>query len=60
MDNYIKSKADKLADPSDQRQFIRNIQEDLEQLGPQSIIGIGITIRQVEDWQKKGGKSNKP
>lgn len=57
MDKYIKSRSDKLADPGDQKQFIRNIHEDLEHLGPQSIIGMGITIRQVEHWQKNGSKS---
>ncbi len=53
MDNYIKLMSGKLSDPSDQKQFIRNIHEDLEQLGPQSIVGMGITIKQVEDWRTR-------
>jgi len=53
LDKYIKSEAKKIPDSNDQPQFIRNIQEDLKQLGPQNIIGIGITIKQVEDWRKK-------
>jgi hypothetical protein len=57
MDEYIKSESDKLDDPNDKKQFIRNIHEDLGQLGPQSIIGIGITSKQVDDWQKNREKS---
>lgn len=52
LDEYIKSESIKIADEIDQDQFIRNIQEDLEQLGPQSIIGMGITIEQLEAWRK--------
>jgi Fic family protein len=52
MEAYIKSESDNITDPNDQKQFIRNIHEDLEQLGPQSIIGMGITIKQVKEWHK--------
>jgi len=52
MDKYIKSESGKISNPDDQEQFIRNIEDDLEQLGPQSIIGMGITIKQVKDWAK--------
>ncbi len=55
MDHYIQSESDKIANPGDQEQLIRNIQEDLEQLGPQSIAGIGITSNQVAAWKKKSG-----
>jgi Fic family protein len=53
MNKYIKLMSNRLSGSNDQKQFIRNIHEDLEQLGPQSIIGMGITIKQVEGWKKK-------
>jgi len=52
MDQYIKSRSEKFVDPNDQMQFIRNIHEDLEQLSPQNIIGMGITMKQVQNWKK--------
>lgn len=52
MSKYIQSESEKI-DENDQKQFIRNIEDDLEQLGPQSIIGVGITLKQVEEWHKK-------
>ena len=52
MEEYIKSETSKLDDSNDRDQFIINIHEDLKELGPQSIIGLGITIKQVQDWQK--------
>lgn len=53
IDDYVNSEAVKFVEPLDILQFARNIQEDLEQLAPSNIIGIGITIQQVNAWRKK-------
>ena len=58
MEEYIKSESSKLDDFNDRNQFIINIHDDLEELGPQSIIGLGVTIKQVQDWQKNRDKKS--
>jgi len=52
MEKYINTMSKKIIDKNDQMQFIKNIHEDLEQLGPHSISGMGITIKQVDEWRK--------
>lgn len=53
INEYIHSESNKIADSEDQAQFIKNIHDDLEQLGPHSIIGMGITMKQLEHWKTK-------
>lgn len=53
MNEYIQSEVNKLVDLGDQKQFERNIHEDLEQLGPQNTAGMGVTMQEIEDWRKE-------
>lgn len=53
MYEYIELEVKKISDSSDQGQLISNIQEDLEQLDSHNIAGMGLTIKQVEDWRNE-------
>jgi len=50
------SKTKKLLPEPDRKQFIINIKADLKELSPQTIIGLGITEKQLQAWLdiKKG------
>lgn len=49
---YIHSMIPQTVKADDQDQVIRNIHEDLEQLGLQSIVGLGITVAELDSWLK--------
>lgn len=53
MGEYIDSEVSKFASSEDRKQLISNIYEDLEQLGPHNIAGMGFTIEQIQDWRKE-------
>ena len=50
LDNYISEQANKLISASDCDEFIRTVQEDLAQLAPHRIAGLGITNQQLHEW----------
>lgn len=49
---FIEKNIPNFVEPDDREQVIKNIHEDLEQLGPQSIIGLGLSKRELEVWLK--------
>lgn len=50
---YIQQETHKLVRLDAQTQFLKNIREDLAQLGPHSIAGLGITSEQLAAWLAK-------
>ena len=52
LNEYITSEIVKFTDPEDQKQLVSDIHEDLEQLGPHNIAGMGFTIEEVQEWRK--------
>jgi hypothetical protein len=53
MMDYISSKTKELVKEKDQAGFLEDIQEDLAELAPQHIAGLGITIEELNQWQRK-------
>lgn len=53
MDNYIKKETKKLIPTNHQNEFTKDIQEDIQEISPQRIAGLGVTSQQLEKWLKK-------
>lgn len=51
MGDYISLKTKELVKEKDQASFLEDIQEDLSELAPQHIAGLGITIEELNQWQ---------
>ena len=47
---YISSKVKKLIKTQDSAAFFEDVLEDLEQLDPHRIAGLGVTVDQLEGW----------
>lgn len=52
VDKFIQAEVSKLIKPEDQAPVSKNIKEDLEQLGPHSMAGLGITADELHAWMK--------
>lgn len=54
--DFIATTVEQFAKPEDKESVIRNIHEDLTELGPQSIAGLGITGDELQAWynERKG------
>jgi Fic family protein len=52
IETFIHSKVLAAVKPNDQAHVSTNIKEDLEQLGPQNIAGLGITAEALQKWLK--------
>jgi Fic family protein len=50
MQTYINTAIKKSVPEEDQARVVENIHEDLMQLGPQSIVGLGVTNEQLQTW----------
>ena len=50
LNEYISSQTQKLIKKEDQEAFIKDIQEDLIEISPSRIAGLGITQDQLADW----------
>ena len=50
--NYILSESKKHIPEKDSAQFIKTVEEDLQELSPQRIAGLGITQDQLQKWRK--------
>ncbi len=53
MEGYINSETKSLVEEEDRENFLEDVHEDLKELGPQRIAGLGITIEQLNNWLKK-------
>lgn len=53
LETYAKTEIKKFANPEDDAHILINIHEDLAQLGPQSMAGLGITSKQLRLWLAK-------
>jgi len=53
MQNYIQTQIKKLINKDDRENFIEDIQQDLADIAPHRIAGMGITISQLNAWLKK-------
>jgi Fic family protein len=53
MQRFIDVEIKKHIQTEDQAQVLKNIRDDLEQLGPHSIVGLGITAEELYAWLKK-------
>lgn len=52
MHDYIQSQSKRLVNPEDLVNFLEDVQEDLKELSPQRIAGLGITIEQLNEWNQ--------
>ncbi len=50
--DYISSQTHKLAAKKDQKDFLNNVLEDLNEMDQSRIVGLGITPGQLEKWVK--------
>lgn len=50
---FIRAEIAKIPKTEDQNQVSNNINEDLEQLGPHSMTGLGITTEELRAWMKQ-------
>ncbi len=53
LDKYIENKARQHITAADQAAFVEDIREDLKELSPSRIAGIGISIIELEKWRQK-------
>jgi len=51
--SFIREQAQQFIPSKYQARFINCIEEDLQEISPQRIIGMGITLEQLEQWQRK-------
>jgi hypothetical protein len=52
IDRYIKSQAKKLIPEKDRLSFMNDVREDLADLDPTRIYGLGVTLSELRDWKK--------
>ncbi|MCC5832774.1 MAG: Fic family protein [Chlamydiales bacterium] len=50
LDTYIREFAEKIIPPTDQKSFIEDVLEDLDQLDQSRIVGMGVSIEQLNTW----------
>lgn len=50
MEEYINEVANELVKHEDKAHFIKNVYEDLAQLGPQTIAGLGVSVDELNAW----------
>ncbi len=53
MNFYIQQETKKQIKKSDQLEFMADIKEDLNEITPERIVGLGITVQQLNLWLKK-------
>ncbi len=56
LDDYIQSEIKRVIPAADQQQVSEDLREDLAEMAPQRIAGLGVTPAQLADWltaQKK-------
>ena len=53
MERFIHSEVMRLVRPEDQDHVLNNINEDIEGLGLQSIIGLRVTVEELDAWFKR-------
>jgi Fic family protein len=50
LETYVNEIANELVRSEDKAHFIKNVHEDLMQLGPQTIAGLGISLDELQSW----------
>ena len=58
MNEFIDKKTRKLIKAEDQADFLRNLKDDISQLAPHSIVGLGISQDELKKWLKKRSQLN--
>ncbi|MBS0358809.1 MAG: Fic family protein [Proteobacteria bacterium] len=53
MQTYIESETEKKVGKEDQSEFIKDVQEDIQEISSQRISGMGITKQELEQWLEK-------
>lgn len=56
MERYIQEETKKYIKNEDQKAFIQDVEEDLHEINPERIAGLGITIHQLSAWLRKHQK----
>jgi hypothetical protein len=56
MDEFIHNETEKHIKKEDQNSFVEDLNEDLSEIGPTRIAGLGITPEQLNIWLKKRKK----
>jgi len=59
MDLFIKKETKNNIEEKDQAEFMEDILEDLREISPQRIAGLGITQFQLQEWMKKKSNAEK-
>jgi hypothetical protein len=57
LENYISSQTRELAEKKDQKEFLNDVLEDLNEIDQSRIVGLGITPNQLEKWVKQYRKN---
>ena len=52
MKAYIDSYIDRIIPEKDQKAFLKNVMEDLEQMDQSCIVAFGVTPMELEEWMK--------
>jgi Fic family protein len=50
LNKYVQAQTDKLIPLTDRERFINTVKEDLREISPQRIAGLGITLTQLHNW----------
>ena len=58
MKMYIDSYVERIVPANDQRAFLTDVMEDLQQIDHSRIAGLGITAKELEDWLKRQHSQN--
>ncbi|OAI47954.1 hypothetical protein AYO45_05445 [Gammaproteobacteria bacterium SCGC AG-212-F23] len=53
LEQYIHNQVKKFIDPEDQPAFVQDVKEDLHEINPERIAGLGITVSQLKEWLNK-------
>lgn len=52
MQHFVDSEARSQIPENERQEFIKDVHEDLEQMDEERLVGLGVTLDQLREWQK--------